>query len=314
MKKYTFLFIISLTGYISFGQRSVGQRSVAITIDDVPNVRLYKSDGYSSGLLKKLDSLHLPVAIFINEGNLKQTEEAAKNKELLKKWILKDYITAGNHSYSHQNYGETGFDTFKEDVLKGEEITKAILKGSGKTLKYFRFPFNSMGKDSLAHQKILKFLSVKNYISTPFTIESEDWLYAELYDKALKDGDGKYAQFVGSQYVEMTLKIFNYFDSLSVKIYGRPIKQIYLCHDSKLNTDYLSEIIQKLKERNYRFVSIADAMKDTVYQSKDYYQGNNGISWMYRWVEDPKKRLDLMRAEPDNPPIRKAFEEMNKEK
>ena len=46
------------------------ERSVAITIDDVPNVHLYAADDHSSGLLKKLDSLNLPVAIFINEGHL----------------------------------------------------------------------------------------------------------------------------------------------------------------------------------------------------------------------------------------------------
>lgn len=309
MKKYIFLFIISLTNYISFGQRSV-----AISIDDVPNVRLYQSEGYSSGLLKKLDSLHLPIAIFINEGNLKQTENFEKNKSLLKDWVLKDYITVGNHSYSHQNYGEIGFDAFKEDILKGEKLTKEILKGSGKTLDYFRFPFNSMGKDSLSHQKMVKFLSENNYISTPFTIESEDWLYAELYNKALTDKDEKYAESIGNQYVEMTLKSFGFFDSLSGKIYERPIKQIYLCHDSKLNTDYLPRIIQKLKEKNCQFISLKDAMNDPVYKSQDYYQGNAGFSWIYRWIKDPKKRLELMRAEPENQEMHKAFDKMNKVK
>ena len=307
MKNYIILLIVSLISHIA-----IGQKSVAITIDDVPNVHLYKSDGYSSGLLKKLDSLHLPISIFINEGNLKQTEAVAKNEALLKEWILKDYITVGNHSYSHQNYGDIGFNKFTDDILKGEKATKEMLNGSGKTMAYFRFPFNSMGKDSLEHERIQKFLSDKKYISTPFTVESEDWLYAELYNKAIKEQDIKSAKMIGGQYVQMTLKIFNYFDSLCVNTYGRSVKQIYLCHDSKLNTDYLSEIVKKLKEKDYQFVSLKDAMSDSVYKSKDYYQGNNGISWIYRWMENVEKRRAAMRAEPSNPEMQKAFEEMNK--
>lgn len=121
MKRYFILLIISLISHIS-----IGQKSVSITIDDVPNVHLYKSDSYSSGLLKKLDSLDMPIAIFINEGNLVQTDAVIKNRELLKSWILKNYITVGNHSYSHQNYGDIGFDKFTEDILKGEKETKEI--------------------------------------------------------------------------------------------------------------------------------------------------------------------------------------------
>ncbi len=68
MRKY-FLAALAYMGVLyAYAQ----ERSVSITIDDVPNVHLYAADGNSSGLLKKLDSLNLPVAIFVNEGHLKQ--------------------------------------------------------------------------------------------------------------------------------------------------------------------------------------------------------------------------------------------------
>lgn len=171
-----------------------------------------------------------------------------------------------------------------------------------------------MGKDSLEHERIQKFLADKSYISTPFTVESEDWLYAELYNKAIREKDNKSAEKIGDRYVQMTLKIFNYFDSLSISTFGRSVNQIYLCHDSKLNTDYLSEIIQKLKEKDYRFVSLKDAMSDPVYKSKEYYQGNNGISWIYRWMEIAEKRRAAMRAEPSDPEMQEAFKELSKVK
>jgi peptidoglycan/xylan/chitin deacetylase (PgdA/CDA1 family) len=293
---------------------SAQQRSVSITIDDVPNVQLYAANHYASTLLRRLDSLNMPIAIFINEGNLKQTEAFDKNKELLKSWLLRDYITAGNHSYSHPNYGDIGFDAFKDNVLKGEELTREILKGSGKKLEYFRFPFNGMGKDSLAQESMKEFLTSKNYISTPFTVESEDWLYTQLYEKALGEKDNGRAKYIGQKYVQFSLQLFDYFDSLSVARYGRSASQIFLCHDNRLNTDYLPILVNELKKREYKLISLKDALQDPVYQSKDYYYGNGGFSWFYRWMSNLEERRAAMRNEPTNAEIQKAYEEMNKAK
>jgi peptidoglycan/xylan/chitin deacetylase (PgdA/CDA1 family) len=309
MKTYISILIISLVSSVCLAQ----QKSVSITIDDIPNVFLATGNG-SSGLLQKLDSLKLPVAIFINEANLQKTPDAEKNKELLKSWILRDYVTVGNHSFSHPNYAEVGFEAFKNEVLKGEVLTKELLKGSGKSLDYFRFPFNSMGKDSIDFDRMQQFLAEKKYISTPFTVESEDWLYAELYEKALKDGDKQKAKEIGEQYVETSVKIFAFFDSLSVSTFKRPIKQIYLCHDSQLNTDYLPQLVQKLKDADYSFVSLPVAMQDPAYKSKEYYKGPFGFSWFYRWIENPAKRRSMMRAEPSNAAIHEAYEAMHKQK
>ena len=154
----------------------------------------------------------------------------------------------------------------------------------------------------------------KKYISTPYTVESEDWLHAILYDKALVEGNRKKASWVGVQYVDFTLRLFSYFDSLSIKTYDRPIAQIYLCHDNKLNADYLPVIVNELKKRKYKFVSLDEAMNDPVYKSPLYYYGKNGFSWIYRWIPDGELRKKLMRGEPSNPEIQKAFEEIDKKK
>ncbi|WAC12012.1 polysaccharide deacetylase family protein [Dyadobacter pollutisoli] len=310
MKKAILQLALLLINTTAFAQ----QRSVSITIDDVPNVQLFEANGYSSILLKRLDSLALPVAIFINEGNLKQTKSFDKNKELLKSWVLNDHITVGNHSYSHPNYGDIGFDAFKENVVKGETLTREILKGSGKRLEYFRFPFNGMGKDSAAQASMKQFLNSKNYIVTPFTVESEDWLYTQLYEKALREKDYKSAKTIGEKYVQFSLALFDHFDNLSVALYGKPVKQIYLCHDNRLNADYLPVLISQLQKKGYKMISLKEAMLDPVYQSKDYYYGNGGFSWIYRWMKDVDKRRAAMRAEPTNADIQKAYEEMSKAK
>ncbi len=306
MKKIVFLFLFLCPVKIS-----LAQRSVAITIDDVPNTGLFEASNFSSLLQKKLDSLHIPVAIFINEVNLGQPKVLERNKNLLKSWLGKDYITAGNHGFAHKNYVDVGFEAFKEDVLKGEIVTKELLKQQHKELKYFRFPFNGAGNDSLEQIKALQFLKDKKYISTPYTVESEDWLHAILYDKALAEGNTGKSSLDRKPVCGIYFADFlHYFDSLSSKLYNRSIMQIYLCHDNKLNADYLPIIINQLKNRKYKFVSLDEAMKDPVYKSPLHYYGKNGFSWVYRWIPDADMRKKLMKEEPTNDKIQKAFEEM----
>jgi len=310
MRKQCCLFLFSLIALSAFAQ----ERSVSITIDDVPNVHLYEANGNSSGLLKKLDSLNLPVAIFINEGNLKRNNAFDQNEKLLQSWISRPYITVGNHSYSHPNYGEIGFDAFKDEVLKGEELSRKMAGQAGKKLEYFRFPFNGMGKDSAEQARMHAFLTAHHYVSTPFTVESEDWLYTQLYEKALKEGRLEEARNIGARYVSLSLQLFEYFERVALMTMGGKVKQIYLCHDNRLNTDYLPLLVQKLKEQNYKFISLADALADPAYRLPLYYHGNGGFSWIYRWINDVEKRRSLMRIEPADKEAQQAYEALTKSK
>jgi hypothetical protein len=63
IKNKIIIFIFILTGY----NLTFGQSSVAITIDDVPNTIKYQMDNFKSILLNKLDSLNIPVAIFVRK-------------------------------------------------------------------------------------------------------------------------------------------------------------------------------------------------------------------------------------------------------
>lgn len=310
MKRYFFAALAYTWALSAHAQ----ERSVSITIDDVPNIHLYAADGNSSGLLKKLDSLNLPVAIFINEGNLKRNKAFEQNKKLLESWISRPYITVGNHSYSHPNYGEIGFDSFKEEVLKGEELTREMAHNAGKKLEYFRFPFNGMGKDSAEQARMQAFLAEHHYVSTPFTVESEDWLYTQLYEKALKEGKHEEARAIGNRYVDLSLRLFEYFEDVISTTVGKPVKQIYLCHDNRLNADYLPVLVQKLKERNYKFIGLSEALSDRAYSLPLYYHENFGFSWVYRWIKDVDKRRSLMRVEPVDEESQKAYEALTKSK
>ena len=299
MRSLIVVFILFYTGCVA------QSKEVSITIDDVPNTYLYQEDGFKSALLDRIQTLEIPVAIFINEKNVYNTAYENKNMEILNRWLKSKNITAGNHSYSHINYADTTLAGFQEDILKGEILTTKII---GRRPAYFRFPFNSLGNDSTAHAMIRKFLADKKYTHTPFTIESEDWAYNTLYETALKNNDAKKAQQIGEQYIAQTLRLFQYFETLSKELYGRSIRHIYLCHDNRLNTDYMAKLVGALKSNGYSFISLSKALQDNVYDSKEYYFGRFGFSWVYRWEPDSDKRKMMMRQEPTDEAFRSAYD------
>lgn len=296
-KIYFFLFLSLLVSNV------FGQSKIAITIDDVPNTRLYKFLGYKATLLDRLDSLNLPVAIFVNEGQLGKTDSKSKNEQLLRRWIAEPWITLGSHTFSHLRYSEVGFDRFATDVEKGEEIYIKMSESCHKNVEYFRFPYNDLGRDSLARNRIEEYLKKRGSVIAPFTVESSDWMFSALYEHHLNNNKFEDAKRVAKAYVKATLDYFQHFDSLSNELYGRKINHIYLCHDNRINADYIGVLVKELKERNFSFVSISEAMKDGVYSRKNNYWREWGISWVYRWMDDEAEIGVMMNSEPDIMPI-----------
>ncbi|MFT4203600.1 MAG: polysaccharide deacetylase family protein [Chitinophagaceae bacterium] len=287
---------------------SYGQKMVAITIDDVPNVDLYNKEDFHHRLLDKIDSMHLPVTIFINEARIFSTDSFANNLSLFNDWVKDPNVTLGNHGFNHAMYSEIGLDSFKEEVLKGEAITKMLAKKYNKQEKYFRFPYNDLGKDATMHKDAADFLQTKNYIITPFTVHSEDWMITELYTYYKDHGMHADAERTGKAFIKKTVEYFDYIDSLTSAKHGRDVKQVYLMHDVLLNADYMDILVDTLQSKGYTFITLDEALKDDIYKQKDYFQKQPGISWVYRWVKDDKERQALMDKGPNVHKFEKEFE------
>ena len=113
MKKTLTLIILLINCLLSFGQKKV-----SITIDDIPNTRLYQAGNFHSVLLERIDSMDIPVAIFINESKIHITDSLVENIQLLDRWVSHKNITLGNHSFSHPRYSEVGAEQFHTEIIK----------------------------------------------------------------------------------------------------------------------------------------------------------------------------------------------------
>lgn len=307
MKKLCILIICGLVAC----SNALAQLQVAITIDDVPNT---KARDDSKSLCAQLDKMKVPVAIFINESKLYIHKDILPDLGLMMQWGKVKYNTLGNHTYSHLRYSKVGFEVFTKDLMKGEEFTNKLAEKYNKQLRYFRFPFNDLGKDSSQNHQIKSFLAANAYILTPFTVESSDWMFNYLYEYYLSQGKPQEASRIGKLYVQKTLEYFAFFEKVAMAQYKRPVRHIYLCHDNPLNAQYLSILLKQLRKRSYSFISLAEAMQDPIYAQIDVYNKKWGVSWVYRWMKDRKARGQLMKTEPDIMPIYQEYQKVLKAK
>ena len=302
-KRYLLLFLFILLYKASFAQ----QKQVAITLDDAPlsswseRTPLKALEEANAKILRAVNRYTVPICIFINESRLIKEGETDARINILKQWLSNPLITAGNHSYSHPNYANMEASAFQDEIIKGEVITKKLLEGTGRSLQYFRFPFNALGRDSITKAAMQIFLKEKNYISTPFTIESRDYLFNALYQQALEKNDKTRAKAIADAYITYTIASFDYFETLSKQLYQRQVPQIFLGHVNALHADCFTTLIEQLQKKGYTFIDLASALKDDVYNQHDYYAGPYGFSWFYRWERDPQKRKKLLQSEPEPP-------------
>jgi peptidoglycan/xylan/chitin deacetylase (PgdA/CDA1 family) len=132
MKIFTLL-VLLITGLSTFGQK----KQVCFSFDDLPVVSYGITDqGYQKNLMNKLilswKKNKIPAIGFVNE--IKLFEDGSMSSfqfGLLKSWI-NNGLDLGNHTYSHSDYNTTTFKDYSKDILKGETVTKKILKGKGK--------------------------------------------------------------------------------------------------------------------------------------------------------------------------------------
>jgi hypothetical protein len=69
----------------------------------------------------------------------------------------------------------------------------------------------------------------------------------------------------------------------SVEVVGREFPQVLLLHASQLNADTMPALLDMMRRRGYRFVSLDEALRDGAYRLPDEYVGRGGFSWIHRW-------------------------------
>ncbi|MCF8323418.1 MAG: polysaccharide deacetylase family protein [Leadbetterella sp.] len=301
IKILLFLSVFSITPL--FAQ----QKQVCFSIDDLPVVNYGINspefhNHITDKLLTGLKKHEIQAIGFVNEGKMYDAKGKVITfqKENLEKW-LKYGMDLGNHTFRHKDFNNVDFSDYTAEILKGEKITKALLRKYDKEMKYFRHPFLHVGYTQNRADSLENFLKKHDYITAPVTIDNEDYLFANGYQKALIKKDTVLAQTIGKDYISyMEQKIF-YYEKMSQGLFNKQIPQILLIHASLLNADYIQALAEIYTKNGYKFTSMDLIMADEAYKTPITKFGRYGISWLDRWAISQGKTGVFFKGDPETP-------------
>lgn len=275
-----FIWIFSV---LIFGQ-ATGARAVAVTFDDLPATHGdYAEYKYiTDNLLAKLKAEKVPAIGFVNERKLFVAGEIDKRTGLLEAWLDAGH-ELGNHTFSHIPINDATFEEYTEDVMRGETVTRMLLAARGKKLRYFRHTQLRTGPTEEFRRKLADFLEKRGYTVAPVTIDNNEYLFANAYQRAKEKHDSALQAKIAAAYIEYMTEIFEHFENLSREFLGREVRQTLLLHANRLNADHFDKLARMLRKRGYKFITLDEALKDEAYRLPEV-QSRRGLSWLHRWM------------------------------
>jgi peptidoglycan/xylan/chitin deacetylase (PgdA/CDA1 family) len=235
-------------------------------------------------LLAVLQREKVPAVGFVNERKLFfNWGEVDERIKALNMWLDAGF-ELGNHTFGHTSLNKAGLKDFEESVIQGETVTRLLLAQHNKQLRYFRHPYLDTGRDLQTRREAEAFLVARGYRIAPITMDAWDWNFAIVYDDAKKRGDTALQQEVVNGYLSHHAAVFDYYEKLSRNLLGYEPRQILLLHANNLEAEHIGELLEMLRKRGYRFITLEDALSDDAYSLPDTYVGEEGRGWIEHWA------------------------------
>jgi peptidoglycan/xylan/chitin deacetylase (PgdA/CDA1 family) len=299
------LILAALIVAFSFNRASAQTHTVAITIDDLPFVtaekdpleRAKSASIANRKLLVALARNRVPVTGFVNEKGVEELQPAGS--AILRDWVHRGF-DLGNHTYAHLDFNDLTVAQFEDEIVRGEKTWLPLMISANRDSKFFRFPFNHAGDTGEKHDAVAAFLKDHGYRTAPCTIETEDWMFASKYVLMLSRHDDAAAGRLRKEYLAFTAAKIAFFAALDKQVLGYDAPQIMLIHDNPLNADVIDDIIAIFKEKQYRFVTLAEAEADPAYKTPETFITKYGMMWGYRWARERNVKVDGSK-EPEPP-------------
>jgi len=284
-----------------YAQQTAGgdasQKEIAITIDDLPlngqRFELSRLQVMTDKLLSGINRHQIPVVGFVNESLLYVPGEVEARIALLRRWSDTG-VELGNHTFAHVGFKDTPISQYEDDFVRGETITRVILREKGRQPRYFRHPFLQMGPTAELEQSFEKFIGERGYRIAPVTIDILDWMFRFAYANARAQTDEKSMKKIADEYLKFADLKFDFCERVANEMFGRPIKHILLLHANELNADNFDQLIAVFKARGYRFISLEEALQDPVYRFPDKYLASS--DWLHHWAFSKGKSFTEPRA------------------
>jgi peptidoglycan-N-acetylglucosamine deacetylase len=258
-----FWLVVLITGVLA--QAALAQQ-VALTFDDLPahgpvpqgltRVAIIRA------ILKDLQTAKAPdVYGFINAGEL---EQVPADMEVLKLWRAAGY-PLGNHTHTHPSLNKTSPADFERNIQQNEPALKSLM--DGQDWHWLRYPFLDEG-DTVEKRRIVRaYLKEHKYRIAQVTLDFQDWAWNSPYARCVAKNDNKSIEQLKTMYVNTADEFLDLGLKLANMVYGRDIKHVLLLHVGGFETVMLPRLLEILKQRGFKLVTLTEAESDPAYQS-----------------------------------------------
>lgn len=274
-------------------QASTFRKEVAVTIDDVPlngsRLELSRLQTMTGKLLSGIKNHQIPVVGFVNESLLYVPGETDARINLLRQWSDTG-VELGNHTFAHLGLKDTPLVEYEDDFIRGEAVTRIVMKQKGSTPRYFRHPFLQLGPTKEIEKSFETFIAERGYRIAPVTIDIMDWMFRVAYVNARTRDDAEQMKRVSTEYLKFAGVKFDFCEKVSNTLFGHPIKHVLLLHANELNADNFDALVRIITDRGYHFVTLDEALTDPVYQFPDQYKPTS--DWLSHWAFSKGQKLD----------------------
>lgn len=260
-------------------------KEIVITFDDLP-LNGPQFDGprlreMTAKLLSVIRKHQIPAVGFVNESLLYVPGETEARIGVLKQWADAG-VELGNHTFSHLGFKGASLAAYEDDFVRGDTVTRMLMKQKGGRVRYFRHPYLQMGETKELELAFEGFLAERGYRIAPVTVDPMDWMILSAYNKARRQRSAEMLKRVSEEYLKFAEERLEFSERLAGRLFGRPIKHILLLHANELNADNFEGLVLMMKARGYRFITLEEALTDEAYKYPDRYADNS--HWLTVWA------------------------------
>jgi peptidoglycan/xylan/chitin deacetylase (PgdA/CDA1 family) len=250
--------------------------AMAITIDDLPWIGAVRpGETRLDALGRMIDAFvvrDVPAHGFVN------CERAGSGAEL-RAW-LDAGLELGNHSAAHLDLNGAPLEQWLRDVRSCHDMVRDL---TDTARIWFRYPFLHQGPTAERQEAALALLHELDSPVAHVTIDNSDWILAVAYGAAISAGDSARAAAIGDAFIEHIVRATRHYQRVAADRVSRDVPHVLLLHANLLVADHIDTLLDRLQaELGFRFVSLAAAHRDPVYDLPDGYTGERGLSWLYR--------------------------------
>lgn len=272
MNRRAFLRSTAVAGLLTCVPRAFGlNRSpeIAFTFDDptTEGCGPFTWRDINVRMLAALDSARLRAILFVCGKRV----DSDSGRQLVAAWDRGGHLI-GNHSYSHLDFNrsaDSGPDGFKKVTLADFEAdalkNEPLIRSYGHFARLFRYPYFKEGDTVEKRDGMRAFLQQHGYRIGRATIDASDWAIADRLKKRLEEQPHKDVAGYRDFFLQHIWERAQFYDSLGLRVLGRPVRHTVLLHHSMLNALFLGDLITMFRNKGWKPVDAEYAYKDDVY-------------------------------------------------